>query len=104
MMVPQMVVEILQENLKILIVAAEAAPYATVGGFSSVVAYLSRTLLPLGVDVRIFMPKFGSIDQEKYALEMVREGLKVPTSDENNPELVCNVKMRKGEDGVKELI
>jgi len=89
-----------KKNLKVLIVAAEAAPYATVGGFSQVVAYLARNMLPLGVDVRVFMPKFGSIDLEKYAMEMVYKGLQVPTDDENNPKLICNVKMRKGDDGV----
>lgn len=88
------------DKLKVLIVAAEAAPYATVGGFSSVVAYLSRTLKPLDVDIRIFMPKFGSIDLDKYNMEMHLEGLKVPTDDENNPQLICNVKCIKGEDGV----
>ena len=86
--------------LKILIVAAEAAPYATVGGFSSVVGYLSRTLNTLGVDIRIFMPKFGSIDLDKYNMEMLVQGLKVPTSDEGTPELICNVKQRTGDDGV----
>jgi starch synthase len=85
---------------KVIIVAAEAAPYATVGGFSSVVAYLSRNLLPMGVDVRIFMPKFGSIDQEKFKMETVYTGLKVPTGDENNPHLICNVKCHKSEEGV----
>lgn len=89
-----------KKDLKVLMVAAEAAPYATVGGFSSVVAYLSRNMLPLGVDVRIFMPKFGSIDLEKYHMEMVYEGLEVPTDDENNPYLICNVKSYTGEDGV----
>lgn len=88
------------EKLKVLIVAAEAAPYATVGGFSSVVAYLSRNLAPLGVDVRIFIPKFGSIDQEKYNMETEYTGLRVPTGDENNPHLICNVKCRKGDDGI----
>ena len=89
-----------KSDLKVLIVAAESAPYATVGGFSSVVAYLSRNLLPLGVDVRVFMPKFGSMDQEKYQMEMEYKGLKVPTGDENNPHLICNVKKRVGDDGV----
>lgn len=90
----------IKKDLKVLMVAAEAAPYATVGGFSQVVAYLARNMLPMGVDVRVFMPKFGSIDLEKYEMEMVHKGLKVPTDDENNPTLICNVKQRKGEDGV----
>ena len=90
----------LKKPLKVLMVAAEAAPYATVGGFSSVVRYLSRSMLNLGVDVRVFMPKFGSIDLEKYEMDMVYKGLHVPTDDENNSKLICNVKSRQEEDGL----
>ncbi len=78
--------------LKILIVGAEAAPYATVGGFASVLGYLSRELAKLDHDVRLFIPKFGSIDEEKYETETVVKGLKVPTSDDGTKYLVCNVK------------
>ena len=78
--------------LKILIVAVESAPYASVGGFSSVIAYLSKELKRLGHDVRIFMPKFGFIDERKYGLKLVKEGLKVPTDFPENPYLMCNVK------------
>jgi len=90
----------IKNDLKVLFVAAEAAPYATVGGFAQVVAYLSRNMLPLGTDVRVFMPKFGSMDQEKYKMDMFYKGLMVPTGDEHNPELECNVKVRTGDDGV----
>ncbi len=81
-------------------VAAEAAPYATVGGFSSVVAYLSKNLSQTGSDVRIFMPKYGSIDLETYKMESVCEGLHVPTGEESNPYLICNVKKHQDENGV----
>ena len=66
-------------------------------------AYLSRELVKLGHDVRLFMPKYGFIDEEKYPLEMVMEGLKVYTdADGDGPkELVCNVKTHLGEDGVR---
>ena len=50
---------------KILLVGAEVSPYASVGGFASVLAYLSRALLKMGHDVRIFIPKFGFIEEEK---------------------------------------
>lgn len=82
----------LPEKKKILFVAAEAAPYATVGGFASVVMYLSRELRRLGHDVRIFIPKYGFLDEEKYELEKILDGLRVPTGNENNKELICNVK------------
>ncbi len=81
-----------EKKFKILFVATEAGPYATVGGFASVIAYLTKELRRRGHDVRIFMPKFGFMDEEKYKTRMVYEGLKVPTGDETNPYLVCNVK------------
>ncbi len=88
------------KHLKILLVGTEAAPYVTVGGASAVVANLSRALTTLGHEVSIFIPKFGFIDEEKAGLEMVYEGLHVPTDDESLPYLVCNVKKTKAETGV----
>jgi len=85
---------------KILLVGAEVSPYASVGGFASVLAYLSRALLKMGHDVRLFIPKFGFIEEEKYNLEMVCEGLEVPTEDEALPKLICNVKVTKDSSGL----
>ncbi|MBD3365726.1 glycosyltransferase [candidate division WWE3 bacterium] len=85
---------------KILIVGAEVAPYATVGGFSAVLAYLSRELKALGHDVRLFMPKYGFIDEDEYETKMLHEGLKVPTDDETNKDLICNVKYTKNDHDV----
>ncbi|MFZ5424178.1 MAG: glycogen synthase [Patescibacteria group bacterium] len=82
-----------EQKLKILMVAAEATPYASVGGIAMVIEALSRALIKRGHDVRIFMPKFGFIDEEKHELELIHEGLIVPTDDEKNPELICNVKL-----------
>jgi starch synthase len=79
---------------KVLFVAAEVYPYATVGGLGMVVFSLSRALKKMGIDCRIFMPKYGSIDEKKYKTETILQGLKVPT-DETNEEkkfLICNVK------------
>ena len=80
--------------LKVLVVAPEISPYANVGGLSRVVAHLSKALIELGHDVRLFMPKFGFIDEEKYETEIVHEWLEVPTGggDSEVPFLVCNVK------------
>jgi len=88
------------KRLKVLMVATEATPYAEVGGVSDVISYLSRTLNSLNHDVRIFMPKYGSIDFGKYKMRKVCEGLKVPTQDEANPYLMCNVKSCRSETGV----
>ncbi len=94
----------LAKKLKILHIAAEVAPFSSVGGLSGVVSYLSKAMAERGHDVRIFMPKFGTINEKKYKMEMVYKGLKVPTGytkEENHPtHLVCNVKKFTREDGV----
>jgi len=89
----QLVVPSSEGQLKILIVAPEVSPYANVGGLSQVAAYLSRSLLELGHDVRLFMPKFGSIDEGKYPMELVYKDLRVPTGTPETPHLICNVKL-----------
>jgi starch synthase len=77
---------------RILMLAAEAAPYASVGGAGQVMSHLSKALCKLGYEVALFIPKFGFIDETKYKIKTVYAGLKVPTDDENTPFLVCNVK------------
>jgi starch synthase len=88
------------EKLKVLMVATESAPYVSVGGAGSVIAHLSKALVKIGHEVRVFIPKFGFIDEEKYPMNTVVESLKVPTGDEDVPELICNVKSLKSGTGV----
>lgn len=85
---------------KVLMVAAEALPYAAAGGVAQVVTNLSKSLILLGAEVAVFIPKFGSIDEEKYRLTMVYEGLKVPTGDETTPFLTCNIKTAQTDSGI----
>src|SRR3990170_4625841 len=86
--------------MNVLMVATEAAPYASVGGFASVIGYLSKALAKRGHDVRVFMPKFGFLDEEQYKFRTVYEGLQVPTGDEATPYLICNVKATDFPNGV----
>jgi len=92
--------KIIPEKLKVLMVATEAAPYVSVGGAGSVIAHLSKALVKIGHDVRVFIPKFGFVDEGEYPMDMVYERLKVPTGDEETPNLICNVKSLKSETGV----
>ncbi len=80
-------------KLKILYVAAEVYPYAGVGGLGQVAYFLTKQLKKQGSDVRIMMPKYGSIDEETYPMEMLYEGVKIPT--ESGREVICNIKEYK---------
>ncbi|MBZ9572532.1 glycogen synthase [Patescibacteria group bacterium] len=87
-------ITLFKKPLKVLFVVAEVYPYASVGGLGMVVFSLSRALKKMGLDVRIFMPKYGLIDKEKYQLKMISKGLKVPTDEEAEGKnfLICNIK------------
>lgn len=50
--------------LKILMAASEAAPFAKTGGLGDVVGSLPSALTNLGAEVRIIMPKYGTIRKE----------------------------------------
>jgi len=82
-----------KKNLKILFVGAEAAPFVKIGGLSSVMKSLPKALNEIGHDARVMIPKYLSIDTEKYFLKMEHEGLEVPTGNSAEPDhLVCNVR------------
>lgn len=92
--------------MKILFLAAEVAPFVTVGGLSQVMYFLPRALEKLGHDVRIFMPKYASIDRrqpnrkKKWKLKKEIENLAVPIENiqikskvlTTHQSLICNIK------------
>ncbi|MFC1647575.1 glycogen synthase [Patescibacteria group bacterium] len=49
--------------MKILFLAAEVAPFVTVGGLSQVMSSLPRALCASGNDVRLFTPRYGLINK-----------------------------------------
>lgn len=81
-------------------VATEASPYVSVGGAAQVMGHLSKALSHTENEVAVFIPKFGFIDEEKFNIHTVYEGLNVPTGDESTPYLVCNIKSTVNSCGV----
>ncbi|MCL2741273.1 MAG: glycogen synthase GlgA [Oscillospiraceae bacterium] len=52
------------EKLKVLYAASEATPFIKTGGLADVAGSLPRALLDCGADVRVVLPKYGSIPWE----------------------------------------
>lgn len=79
-----------KESLKILFVGSEAAPFVKVGGLGEFLHTLPRALRKLGHDARVLIPRYAAIDQEKFPMAMVMEGLTIP--EPGHKDIVCNVK------------
>ena len=56
-------------RLKILMVATEVAPFAKEGGVADVIGSLPKELAALGHEVRIFLPRYGTIDPAYWELK-----------------------------------
>ncbi len=55
-------------RLRVLMVAAEAVPFAKEGGVADVIGSLPKELAALGDDVRIFLPRYGVVDRDRWGL------------------------------------
>lgn len=67
--------------MKILFCSSEIVPFAKTGGLADVAGALPKTLAAMGHDVRLAMPKYGSIDEKRFCANKVLEQLKVPLAD-----------------------
>jgi starch synthase len=92
--------------VNILFVAAEVAPYVSVGGLSQVMYFLPQALRELGHDVRIFTAKYGAMDETapngktwKFHTEVNKLAVPIDDSDPDCKSIICNVKSILNEDG-----
>ena len=64
--------------LKILFLAVEAVPFAKVGGLADVAGSLPQAIRALGHDVRLMMPRYGTIRSNQFQLEKVGDPFPIP--------------------------
>lgn len=87
--------------MNILFVSAEVAPFISVGGLSQVMYFLPRALRRMGHDVRIFTPKYGTMDEatpkKNWNLTTEYSQLVLPVEDmpDIGKTLICNIKSYK---------
>lgn len=84
--------------MNVLMLSAEVAPFATVGGLSQVLYFLSKSLLHASHDVRIFSPLHGKVKHRDYKTHLLKEHFEVPTDSKrkNQPQFIdCNLRLYK---------
>lgn len=58
--------------MKVWFIAAESAPFVKTGGLGDVVGSLPKSLKKEGVDTRVVLPLYSSIDRQKYNVKFVK--------------------------------
>ncbi len=59
----------MNENIKVLLVSAEAYPFAKVGGLADVAGSLPKPLKQRNIDIRVMIPLYDKIDRKKFGIE-----------------------------------
>lgn len=78
------------EKKRILIVTQEMNPYTMLSKISDIVHEYSQFMQESGMEVRILMPKFGSINERRHRLhEVVRlSGINISVGDDDYPLII----------------
>ncbi len=71
--------------MNVLMIAGEVAPYAKTGGLGEVMAALPKAVRRLGHDVRVFMPRYGSIDRQLYPMVPIGKTTNLIVGGEKTP-------------------
>jgi starch synthase len=87
-----------KKPLKILFLAAEAVPFAKVGGLADVAGSLPRAIRGLGHDARLMMPRYGTIRSDQFPMEKIGDLFSIPVGPEE--ERVRLVRSATGEEKV----
>lgn len=70
--------------MKVAFISSEAVPYAKTGGLGDVAGVLPKALEHIGCEVKLFVPKYSSIDEEKHDLHYCWEIGAIPVRVANH--------------------
>lgn len=76
------------KNLRILFITSEASPFVKTGGLGDVSSALPQTLMELGNEVRLVLPKYGAVDERKFKIHEIVRLKDIPIHLGNEIELV----------------
>ncbi len=65
--------------MKILMASAEIFPFAKAGGLADVLGSLPKALEKENIDIRLIMPKYGSIDEKRFKLKLLEKDIQIRT-------------------------
>ncbi len=85
------------ECVKVWFLASEVAPFAKTGGLADVAGSLPRAIRKLGLDVRVGVPYYRTVNEGHFPTDRVISGLEVPLGDKT---LLCDVLEAQTDDGV----
>jgi len=80
----------MEERKRVLLVTHEMDPYLVISSAASIVNDLLKPLQGENIDIRILMPRFGSINERRHRLhEVVRlSGINIVVNDEDYPLII----------------
>ena len=80
----------IQEKKRILIITNELTPYLEITDFASVLNSLAVNTFDAGMEIRVIMPRFGTINERRHRLhEVVRlSGINIVVDKEDHPLLI----------------
>lgn len=65
----------MNKKIKVIMAGAEMSPFAKVGGLGDVMGSLPIALNKKGVDVKVFLPLYGSISTRKFGIKLYKKNI-----------------------------
>ena len=91
----------MSNNLNILFVTSEADPFAKTGGLADVSSALPQMIREIGHEIRLMMPRYGSISDRKFKIhDVIRlKEIPIPVGNETkltsiNSSFIANLKIK----------